>query len=359
MSTGSENGESTVSRACKRCKSKTVTGCKCLICASVYHNSCAKYYTNIKYINEEFIVCCDISKQLTFSDVLESSEQKLDFKVLMYIIQQNESIIQGKDIIIQELRDKIALLNEKLERTEKTVYSKDFRKCEESNLADHMSSVDEQLMIHENKNSKEFPELKSKKNNVLPKTKIQLDSHKKNAKLFSETIKQNQCKELCGQQDDANRNKINPSQLITNIGDTSSTSNNIMQERDANENNKWLEVVNKRRRNKTIVNGINTHAKLRVIAKSKALFVTRLDPETNNTDVENFIRENNNISAKVTKLKTKHHSYASFHVEVSENDFEALFTSEIWPEGSLISEFFGKLRTEQTDVNSGEHVSSE
>ena len=132
-----------------------------------------------------------------------------------------------------------------------------------------------------------------------------------------------------------------------------------MQERDANENNKWLEVVNKRRRNKTMVNGINTQAKLRVIAKSKALFVTRLDPETNNTDVENFIRENNNISAKVTKLKTEHHSYASFHVEVSENDFEALFTSEIWPEGSLISEFFGKLRTEQTDVNSGEHVSSE
>ena len=61
------------------------------------------------------------------------------------------------------------------------------------------------------------------------------------------------------------------SQLITNIGDRISRSNNTMQERDVNENNKWMEVVNKGSRNKTIIiNGINVHEKLRVGSLQRA-----------------------------------------------------------------------------------------
>ncbi|GBN74085.1 La-related protein 7 [Araneus ventricosus] len=40
-------------------------------------------------------------------------------------------------------------------------------------------------------------------------------------------------------------------------------------------------------------------------------------------------------------------SYASFHVEVFESDFHLLSDASIWPEGCLVTEFFGRLKEDQ------------
>ncbi|GBM64816.1 hypothetical protein AVEN_178548-1 [Araneus ventricosus] len=47
------------------------------------------------------------------------------------------------------------------------------------------------------------------------------------------------------------------------------------------------------------------------------------------------------------RLKTKFQSYASFHIEVYENDFQQLLDSMFWPEACLAAEFYGKLRNDQ------------
>ncbi|PSN57845.1 hypothetical protein C0J52_04384 [Blattella germanica] len=177
-----------------------------------------------------------------------------------------------------------------------------------------------------------------------------------NPKLFSETVKKPQLKDLSSSRVNNFRDMTYKNHTTLNNDCTYNPSQNTSEESEVND--KWEEVVNKRRR-KIIVNGANTSAKLRVISKNKALFVTRFGPETNSEDIEDFIKENKNILAKVTKLKTKHNSYASFHVEVRDSDFETLFTSEIWPEGSMISEFYGRLRTEHSDTNSTESISTE
>jgi hypothetical protein len=46
-------------------------------------------------------------------------------------------------------------------------------------------------------------------------------------------------------------------------------------------------------------------------------------------------------------LKTKFSTYASFHVLVNEDDFPLINNTGVWPNGCLITPFFGKLTPEQ------------
>ena len=52
---------------------------------------------------------------------------------------------------------------------------------------------------------------------------------------------------------------------------------------------------------------------------------------------------------KITKLKTKFDTYSSFHIEIEEEQFEEFFNADFFPEGSFISPFYGKLRSEQVN----------
>ena len=47
-----------------------------------------------------------------------------------------------------------------------------------------------------------------------------------------------------------------------------------------------------------------------------AVFVSRLDPDTTEADMERFVKETHQLASTFTKLKSKHDSYASFKVEV-------------------------------------------
>ncbi|KAI5714744.1 hypothetical protein M8J77_013518 [Diaphorina citri] len=75
------------------------------------------------------------------------------------------------------------------------------------------------------------------------------------------------------------------------------------------------------------------------------LFVTRVNPATScQLLTENLM---NNIpelsSVKCSKLKTRHASYASFHVVVPEAEKSLVFCGDAWPEGTLVKQFAGKL----------------
>ena len=57
---------------------------------------------------------------------------------------------------------------------------------------------------------------------------------------------------------------------------------------------------------------------------------------------------------QISKLRTKHDTYSSFHVEVEENNLEKLFNAACWPEGCFVSPFDGKLKAEQIIDNGSE-----
>jgi hypothetical protein len=46
-------------------------------------------------------------------------------------------------------------------------------------------------------------------------------------------------------------------------------------------------------------------------------------------------------------LKTKHNSYASFHVSVVENYFHLINNTGVWPNGCLIAPYYGPLNPDQ------------
>ncbi|GBL74667.1 hypothetical protein AVEN_243558-1 [Araneus ventricosus] len=119
--------------------------------------------------------------------------------------------------------------------------------------------------------------------------------------------------------------------------------------------------------------------------KRKAIFLSRLGPETTVNDITNFLTPLNLKFLQCHRLKTKYQSYASFHINVYENDLKQLLRvysgtpgwvgrrhffrtlttgkvrspnptggtridlldSTVWPEGCLIAELYGKLRNDQ------------
>lgn len=74
-------------------------------------------------------------------------------------------------------------------------------------------------------------------------------------------------------------------------------------------------------------------------------FVTRLDPELSAADLtRDLLKDVGGLSSvKCSKLRTRHSSYASFHVVVPEGEKQWLECAAAWPEGAFIKTFFGRL----------------
>ncbi|GBO30899.1 hypothetical protein AVEN_141528-1 [Araneus ventricosus] len=101
---------------------------------------------------------------------------------------------------------------------------------------------------------------------------------------------------------------------------------------------------------KLVINGASKISSLKSVGKlpkRKAIFLSRLSPDTTVYKVSQFLNplKLNHLSCR--RIRTKFQSYASFHVEVFESDFHLLSDASIWPEGCLVTEFFGRLKEDQ------------
>jgi hypothetical protein len=118
----------------------------------------------------------------------------------------------------------------------------------------------------------------------------------------------------------------------------------------------------------TIIGKATTQTKLKSARRMKHLdiFVSRLDPDTVKTEVEedvkNVIRADDGLIADVSQvscvqLKTKHDSYASFHVCILLRDTsfnraaDILMSADIWPVGTLIRRFYS-VKNKENNGNS-------
>jgi hypothetical protein len=97
--------------------------------------------------------------------------------------------------------------------------------------------------------------------------------------------------------------------------------------------------------------GVSNSSSLSVVQKRvrmKSLFVSRFSPEVTATDVEKSLQEQLQLTSLVcTRLKTKHDSYASFHVSLPEGDFHLINNTGVWPNGCLIAPYYGRLSPDQ------------
>ena len=71
-----------------------------------------------------------------------------------------------------------------------------------------------------------------------------------------------------------------------------------------------------------------------------AVFVSRLDPDTTEDDMERYVRETHNLKSTCSKLRSKHDSYASFKVEVFCQNLSDFYSPDKWPAGIYLRRFF-------------------
>ncbi|GBM57525.1 hypothetical protein AVEN_97641-1 [Araneus ventricosus] len=109
-------------------------------------------------------------------------------------------------------------------------------------------------------------------------------------------------------------------------------------------------VKEKKSNSKVVLNDAGKNSNLEIVGKMpkrKAIFLSRLGPSTTVNDITNYLSSLKLQYLQCNRLKTKFQSYASFHIEVYECDLQLLLDASFWPEGCLITEFYGKLRKDQ------------
>lgn len=110
-------------------------------------------------------------------------------------------------------------------------------------------------------------------------------------------------------------------------------------------------LVQKKRRVRPAT-GTNSTSKLTAVPRpprSRALFVSRLDPTTTVDDIA-AILSNVVKTCVCTPLPSRHVSYASFHIAVEWDDFDKVNDASVWPIGCLFRQFFGLLRRNEEDA---------
>lgn len=76
------------------------------------------------------------------------------------------------------------------------------------------------------------------------------------------------------------------------------------------------------------------------LSRVSAVFVSRLDPDTTESDLQNWIDENFRAPVIIDKIRTKFDSYSSFRVYSRRISAEDLTDPLYWPEGCLLMESF-------------------
>ena len=139
------------------------------------------------------MICYSVDKQLSFSDIFDSLDQKVDYIVFNYIIQQKDVVIQHKDTIISELLDTISLQTDKIQLLEQLNNTKESYKTMKDVNSQQLQSkavtviIDENLLNCELKDNDEIltESLESIKNVDSNNSKKNVD-HKKKKSKFSD-----------------------------------------------------------------------------------------------------------------------------------------------------------------------------
>jgi hypothetical protein len=110
-------------------------------------------------------------------------------------------------------------------------------------------------------------------------------------------------------------------------------------------------VANTTKKPRIAMIGVRSSSSLSVVQKRvsrKSLFVSRFSPDVTASVVQKSLKDKLQLaSLACTRLKSKHFSYASFHVSVAEDDFHLINNIGVWPNGCLIAPYYRRLNADQ------------
>ena len=106
--------------------------------------------------------------------------------------------------------------------------------------------------------------------------------------------------------------------------------------------------------------GTGQRNRLRVVKEVRRcdLFVSRLAPDTTEDDIAKIVEDaTGEKPLHVLKLRTRHPSYASFHVTAADAHRDALLCTEAWDGGTLVRSYFVQ-RMKNSRANNNDMVSN-
>nr|CAI5832895.1 unnamed protein product [Callosobruchus analis] len=296
---------------------------------------CARL-SNVKITSENAVLCCEKENvsndcDAAFYDAIDdlaSENKKIDVSILNYVIKQ-------KDALINELQERIKVLNNHIELLIKVQDTRiSTTKSSDKNLdpaidpaehaADGIKKPD-----HVNKQKEcenKTPAVKSSRNQCDTIIQKRVISKKEVAPTIMEVCSNATMERYIN----INNDQINPA-IDHSEG-------------------KWQEVRPKHKR-RNIVVGKNEKSAIKGTPKITYLHVYRVSPNTTADDMLNMLKPKF-PEATCELLNSKHpEEYASFKVGLYESHFEAAMNPEVWPTGTYVNRFLEIRRRVSNTVN--------
>lgn len=307
---------------CKRCKSKVASGIKCIICKRMFHNSCAKKMANIVNIDEHTVKCCEIQDDIVNDEASITTEaffeaindnvdgnNKIDLRIFKYVVKQ-------KDDVIRQLEERIKLLETRTEFVTRN---------------NEVNVSEQQTVIH-NTNQMNIQN-KEQKVNYVKKGHMKISSAE-NVGNFGNSVSVSA--------------DMEHGELVNVPGEN--TKFQVKNGEKDDTKSSWVEIV--RKRNRPVVIGSNevtsNNSKLKGIPKMVSFHVYRFAPTTTVEEVLSYLKPN---FPEVTgeQLQSKYPElYASFKINVNENNTKEILKPNTWPENVCVRYFFNIPKTNKT-----------
>lgn len=305
---------------CTRCKNPARTGIKCVRCGKVSHKSCLKMLKNVKFLEDDKVVCCpDLSDEqacnmdkpsVTSLDGESSPNLSLVDDVLMPKISYLEEIIRQKDLIISNQSIAITALNEQI------ILLKETKRLSGSPILTPADVSQESANKHSNK-----------KQPVKVAAPVASTSARPiiSEKFVANAIHNANAQSICTEVINLESNGIKRSQRPAN----STTPNS------------------KSRSRKILIgnrdNPLDCPFKAAAPRSNRQMYeyhVTNLDSKTDVSVLDKYLKGfSSNIV--IEKLHSKNpEKYSSFKLSVPAAESSSILDSNIWPEGVVVNRFF-------------------
>ncbi|KAJ8948139.1 hypothetical protein NQ317_000182 [Molorchus minor] len=309
---------------CKRCKSNVVNAIKCRNCENSYHLSCAKLCTNVKFSDSGEIICCEILNPESDNgffdalDELSSTGKKVDMPIFSYIIKQ-------KDLIIQELREKIDLLHKHIDML--NIINQHKSNSEESQLAKVKTSSNTKTISNKNTNNTDKNDIEVNRHTVAAHVNKQGNSRITKNDVSSGIMRAE------------TENKMNKYIHLVKDGQNGPPAN-TSNHNNKDEANDWKLISNTRRKRKMIVGNNKDSSSVKGVPKLVSLHVYRINKNTTTDELTTLLKDNFQ-EVVCEQINSKHPEiYSSFKVSILEDNFAKAMNPNVWPYGACVSRFF-------------------
>lgn len=364
---------------CNYCSSKVLNGLQCEKCNLFFHPSCAKRVKGAKIIGSKLICCDNQIKTLEPTDcdltLGESIQNSVNNNERFYL----NCIIEQKDIIIKELREKISLLYDKIDLLNQINYNEP-KKVEQK--TQKTKSTDDKNSSRNTHNEKQNTSKMNDNRNNNKKTTIiensNISKNKQSSYEELETYTKNKFSEILKLKDYPSTSGIKTSQqstpdMNTKNGfaevkqhtrfPTTSTSwlapteperekgqavqqrNNIQSEREIiEEEGKWTEVQNRKqnlkRHKKPLFYGTSDDVTIKGLPRRSWYFLSRLKPDMTEQELQEiFVKKCPNSDVVVEKLKLYNDFQSAFKVGIPVEFEEQSKHANFWPKDSRVDKF--------------------